>query len=259
MSRELELDKLSAQYDPEKALRNSWRWVATALVSLVAVMGLSYAFARGVDRWSPMPHDRDGAELSESVLLVETVGDTALLVVGDGSAFREIKVATTTTDTCVIQDVTRGRSMILSGSLSPTRDRVALVREDEGQRVVVLVDLATGSRESVRSEGLRDQSGRQTVTEPCSWSPIAWVPSGERFGFFGCDRDTSVILVVELGTEVSPFRLKKTEAPAERTRQLSWLDEVSLMYTSSCPETGESEVNRITACPDCVPFLVYKR
>jgi hypothetical protein len=252
-----EIEESAFKYDPERVLQPKWKWVWALVAACLLVMIVSIAGTLGVTRWL---HATPAAEIEPlaklNVLIAGTVDETALLLVDMHGASSQIKVASTTTDTLVVRDFTRGRFQASSAALSPVKDRLAYIREEDGHRTAVMVDLSNSNSAVVKEDDLR-VSGAGTRIEPCSWSPVAWSPDGESFSFFGCGRTTSVLVVVQAETELTPVIIQKTETAQASPRQVFWLNDDSLLYTQFDPSTEETWVSRVSAKADAVPLSVY--
>jgi hypothetical protein len=256
-SRDSELDKFSFEYDPEKAPQPKWKSILWTLAGVLLLVILSVAGTLGITKRLSAPRNASiEPAVNAEVFIAGTVGETALLLSGDTGAFSEIEVLSTTTDTFAVRDLTYGKFRALAAALAPQQDRLVYVREEDGSRAVIVVNLDSGSSTVV---GTGDpQSGTVGAkTEPCSWSPVTWSPDGSRFCFFGCDKTGSVLMVVEAETELTPFSIKNTKAAQTPPRQVFWLNNENLLYTQFSASTGETQVNRISANAGALPLLVY--
>ena len=256
--RDDELDAYSFNYDPDKVLQpqRKWGWILACALLLVA---LSVAATLGVTRLVHAPSSPAiEPTVSADVVIAGTIDEMALLLIATNGSSSEIKVASTTANTVIVQDLTRGRFRALAAALSPQKDRVVYLQEEEGHRAAIVIDLDSGSVTVVEKDKLRDAAGGANL-EPCSWSPVVWSPNGTRFCFFGCDRTTSVLVVVEAETELTPVVIKKTESAQKPPRQVFWLDNDSLLYTHFDVSTKQTWVRRIEARSASDPLSVYGR
>jgi hypothetical protein len=254
-----ELEELSFEYDPDTAPQPPWRWVVSTAAASVLLVVLGLAWGTGISKCSHRPSDPVAEPTSSpSIRIADAAGEMALLLLEEAGTVEEMKVISTTASTAVIQDLPQGKFRPLAAALSPEQDSVAYLREDNGHRVAGVVDLQRGSDALLDQDKLEAAAGGTTL-QPCSWSSVAWSPDGLSFSFFGCTRDRSLLVVVVAETELSPIVIKKTEAAEETPRQAFWLNDTSLLYTYSDATTGEIGVNRVQACPDCVPHSMYKR
>ena len=253
-----ELDAYSFNYDPDKVLQpqRKWGWILACALLLIA---LSVAATLGITRLIRAPSSPAiEPTIKADVVIAGTVDETALLLIATDGSSSEIKFASTTTNTVIVQDLTRGRFRALAAGLSPEKDRVVYLHEEEGHRAAIIVDLNSGSITAVENDKLWTAAGG-TKLEPCSWSPVSWSPDGARFCFFGCDRTTSVLVVVEAETELTPAVIKNTESTQKPPRQVFWLDNDSLLYTHFDPSTKQTWVRRIEARSASDPLPVYGR
>jgi hypothetical protein len=257
-SRDDELERFSFKYDPEQVLqpKRSWHWI---------LLGGLFFVALGVAATLGVMHLVSGPSTSvleptvrADLRIAGTVDEKALLLIDIGGPSSQIKVATTTTNTVVIQDLTRGRFRAITAALAPQKDRLAYLREEEGHRSAIVIDLDSGSDTKVGEDKLWAAADGATI-EPCSWSPIVWSPDSTRFCFFGCDKTRSVLVIVEAETELTPVVVKNTETAQNPPRQVFWLDNQNILYTEFDFTTEQPKVSRIGACSHCAPLSVYER
>jgi hypothetical protein len=253
---EEELQRRAAQYNPELERRTGRGWALGLL--LVIVIVATVAATLGVVRWrsvqsAALPVPRLAAA---DVSVAHTVGESALLLVGAGGAYNQIKLASTTTDAVMVQDLTRGRSQVFSAALAPQKDRLAYVREEGGHTTAGVIELATGNSIALEAQKLSAAAEGATLL-PCSEGPVSWSPNSKRFCFLACDRNTSVLVVVEAEAELTPIVIKATRSPQEPLRQVFWLNDESLLYTHADAATKHTLVSRVDACSDCAPLSVY--
>lgn len=200
---------------------------------------------------------KDETEVFNNIYFADAFANTTLLLVGSEGDYTEIKVATTTTHTVQIQDLTRGKFRVLSAALSPTGGYVAYIREETDRRMVEIIDRSLGRGERVKAVNFWAAAQGQTV-EPCFWSPIAWSPDGEHFAFFGCNSTISMLVVVTADGE--PLVVdESTHNSHPGPRQLAWLDERSLIHTQYHPDTDTTTAHRLFLNAETAPLLIYER
>ncbi|MBE7553149.1 MAG: hypothetical protein HS126_18915 [Anaerolineales bacterium] len=254
-----ELNKYAFQYDPQQVLRPK-RQTGWIIIGVLLCILLGVAGTLGVIRWLNLPVSNALPESTPvaDLIIAGAVNETALVIIDTHNESSQLKIANTTTNTVVIQDLTRGKLKALAASLSVQKDRVAFIKEEDGHRDVIVINTGTGLTTPLeRAKLIVPTLGTQI--EPCSWSPIAWSPDGARFSFFGCDKTTSMLIVVEAQTELTPVVLTNTQATQTPNRQAVWLNNENLLYTHLDPTTEQTWISRIGILTDSVPFPVYGR
>lgn len=257
--RDEELERFKYKYDPELARlpERNWGWII--MIGLLGIV-LGVGVTLGLVRWQANPVGLLPAapsELKADATIAGAIDEVALLLVDTDATTSQIKIAKTTTDTVVVQDVTREKVRALAAALSPHKDQVVYLDEEDGNRAAAVIDIDTGLSRTLSRDKLAWAAQGNRV-EPCSWSPVAWSPNGEHFAFFGCSSTASILVVVAAGTELTPVVLKNTEAGQEPSRQVFWLDDEHLIYTHLDTATKQMRISRTGIQAKAVPVSIYE-
>lgn len=256
--RDKALEGLSFEYDPKKIekKRGTWKWrIIGAVISFI----LGVASTIGVIKscGATLSVNDHITQIDNKDLVIAEVLDKDILVIDKSDPLStEIRVASITTNTINLTPPTHLSSQLLVTALAPQKDRFVYLQEEVGHRAAIVIDLTDNSRKIIDRNKLRTATGDIPI-EPCSWSPVAWSLDSMRFSFFGCTRNTSVLVVIEAETELTPVVLTKTEAPQTPPRQIFWLNDKNLLYTSFDPSTKRTKVSQIDIDPNSNPLPVY--
>lgn len=243
--------------DPGNVRPTTHSWVLSLLAALVLV-----ALTAGITRAIVTQNQRlpkVGIKASEPDLLISSFsGDHFVLLVGEEGVFNQIKLTTATTNTVNVRDLAQGTFSPKSAALDAQRTRVAYIGENNGHRYAVVVDLSTGASNILDNDKLKGGPLGKAV-EPCTWSPISWSPIGDSFAFFGCDRSESYLIVVRASTQLSPFVIRDTASKQPIGRQVFWIDEQNLIFSSVDPSTNRGWIGRVEAKIDAVASPIFLR
>ena len=248
----------SKELEPDQVLPSKWKWIwswiGLALLFMVLGAGILAGTTRMLsEHWPPVSAPTSAANVSIS----ESVDEMALLLISTSESSSEIKVTNFATNSNWVKTMAQGNFRSLAAALSPHKDRLVYIREEEGHRNAIVIDLASSNSVSVDKDRLRIAASGASI-EPCSWSSVAWSPNGKRFCFFGCGKDASVLVVVEAETELSPIVIKNTRSGQSTARQVSWINSDNLLYTYTDASTQQSQISRTEVGSDRVPISVYK-
>ncbi len=255
--------------NPDEYRKSKRRWGSPYLVfvlvsvsSVLITLGVLRMPLAGIPRIAPTSPATAGVNDSESqsgdILVADIQGQRILLLFGTDDAYTEIKVATTTTNTRNIQELTRGKFEVLSAALSPSGDQVAYIREEGGKRTVEIIDRGVGQGKSIDPVNYWAATYGQTVA-PCFWSPIVWSPDSAHFAFFGCTNTLSMLIVVEAAAG-QPLPVNEiTQSSYPGPRQLSWFDEASLIHTRYNPDSDTTTAYRFFLDPEVDSLIIYER
>jgi len=252
-----ELQDFGHQFDPEQYERpkSQWPWlVGGAILLIVATVAVTLGRLRPL---SPSPGSQTPQRQMTSVSLsvAGVIGEKVVILAGGDGQYSSIQVADTSPQAIQVLNLTRGRFATNAAMLSPQKDRLAYIRDEAGRRTAEVITITNSISVGLSEKELSDANGGVPLA-PCAWSPIVWSPNGKRFAFFGCGNNLSALVCVDGTDKLTPIVLKQTDAAAV-ARQVFWLDDDSLLYTSYDPTTGQAKVHRVAAVAGAAPLLVY--
>ena len=254
-----ELEELLRSVSPAETLRRERSQLWIILLLVLILLAALVIMASGVLRLPrAVPSVAIPRQPTPELLVAGAADGKALLLVGEGSTYRQVKMATVSTDTVKVEDLSRGRAQVLAAALSLKGGLVACIREENGHRLAVTLDIATGRESALPADKLANPVGGPPL-EPCSWSPVVWSPDGSRFSCFACDAARSFLVIVNARGELSPIVLQKTQSGQEHVRQVQWLDDQALLYTQLDAQTRQVSAWWVRPEADFEPVLVYGR
>lgn len=258
-----ELKEYSFKYDPKIAMlyQDRWRWWRWLIFTGVLIAVVAAAFTVGIMRWGTNAYlllwTTVQPDQRADFRITEIIDETALLLLKPDGTSTQLRLTKNITGTATTQNIIRARGEILAAALSPEKDRVAYLVEADGYRSMTVMEI-----DALLSLTLERNRLKHPITggqlEPCSWSPLAWAPDGNRFALFGCSMATSILVLVTAETELTPVILINTEAAQKPPRQLFWLDNSNLVYTHLDAATSRLWTNRIGDQADAIPSPVYQ-
>jgi Tol biopolymer transport system component len=195
-------------------------------------------------------------QLRDDIELVGVSQQLAVVVVNAGER-REIKLLDT--EDLLVQDITRGQTTALTAALSPDGENLAFVSDSPDGPAVSLVNVKGGSPISLVGSALLkagEDAGFNRLSI-CEWTNVSWSNESSRFSVFGCQKDESVIVVVNIGRTLDPVALADTRSKQEGPRKAMWLNDREILFNQKSEARGKTSLWKILADADASSVVVY--
>lgn len=194
-------------------------WFFLIVIPSLLILGIASALG-----WSPKLELLKLFHNHTDFKFVSTGGHQVLLMIqGKDKEFKLVD-----TQTQIVRDISQGDSSVSHAGLSPDGIQLAYIRTDDEGSSMYLVDVTGNITQTFSNRSLTAEVHavlKQDTIEVCPWSDLKWSPNMEQIGFFACDTEGSVLVVVPTQKDSDPKPIKDTKADNKDSIEILWVDD----------------------------------